>query len=117
MRTAWTIAIAVSLFAGAVAAETPEQFKKRAVLLGEMAYMVGGCERYFPKETADSLVSKLTGADGDAQTAAQRYLAGEWTKAYAAGRKDPDLAKADQERCLGLIKDVQKDIDALDKND
>ncbi len=115
MRTALTIAVALSLSASAAGAETPEQFKKRAILLGELAYMVGGCERYFPKETADELVAKFTGADGDAQTAAQRYLASEWTKAYAAGRKDPDLAAADGERCLGLIKDVQADIAALDK--
>jgi len=93
---------------------SPDHDRRRTVLLGELAFMFGGCERYFTKDQADKMVRSMTGAGVENKSDDQRLLGQIWAESYSKGRQEKLLNDLGPERCLGLVSDVLADLKELD---
>lgn len=112
MRVVLVVALAGAL-AGPAVGQSGGLPRQQAVLAGEVAYIFGGCERYFPKEQADNLVSLIAMDDEKPKTNSDRARGQLYSEMYAKGRKDPQLAEMGENQCLGLINDVTEELRAV----
>ncbi|KRA61992.1 hypothetical protein ASD79_22695 [Caulobacter sp. Root655] len=115
MRVVLAVAALLVLTGPALAEDSPEVYQKRMSLLGEVAYIFGVCEQYFPKATADNMVKSMSGGDNPDQIKDQYAIAGLWSSLYAKGRADAGKENLTGQQCLNISNDILAEIKVLDE--
>lgn len=115
MRVVLVVALA-ALLAGPAVSQVSERDKKRASLMGQMAYIFGGCEHHVPKGTADRIVSIITLDDGKEKTVQTRAFGQLYAEFYAKGRRNPEILALSDEQCGQILNDIADELNAVNRS-
>lgn len=105
-------ALAAAIAGAASVHDAPDSAKYAATAVAEYAYMVGLCEQFYDRASADQAVADLTGVAAKPGGDLPRRLRALWVQKYGEGRRDASRRALSAEQCAEVVDGSARDAAA-----